>query len=125
MKHAAQRCLLILLFGSSVLAAAPKAVDDADISKIENKVVAHLKSYYETHTVDGVPSSARPSHVEIDIDSTERVQGWTGRCRTNGTATITTASKYAENYACTFEVISEIDDKKVVHIIETHSKRKE
>jgi hypothetical protein len=125
MKHAAQLYLLIFLCGSTIFAAAPKAVDDADISRIEDKVVAHLKSYYKTHSVDGVPSSARPSHVEIDIDSTERVQGWTGRCRTNGTATITTASRYAENYACAFEVVSEIDDRKVVHIIETHSKRKE
>jgi hypothetical protein len=92
---------------------------------VEQKVTTHLKSYFMTHAAEGVPSSARASAVEVDIDSTEDVQGWTGRWRTTGTATITTADIHTENYACTFEVISEISDKNVVKIIETKAKRKD
>ena len=117
--------VILLLISAVVTNAAPKAVADGDTPKIEEKVISHVKSYYMTHSVEGVPSSAKPKQVDVVVDRTELVQGWTGRSRTSGTATIMSAGKYTQNYACEFEVMTEIDDKNVVSIIETNSKRKQ
>ena len=117
--------VILLLICAVEIDAAPKAITDGDMAKIEEKVVSHVNSYYMAHSVEGVPSSARPARVDVIIDKTELVQGWTGRSRTSGTATITSKGRYTQNYACEFEVTTEIEDDNVVRIIETNSKRKE
>jgi len=117
--------VILFLICAVGINAAPKAIADGDMAKIQEKVISHVESYYLTHSVEGVPSSAKPRQVDVVVDQTELVQGWTGRSRTSGTATIRSAGKYTQNYACEFEVTTEIDDNNIVRIIETNSKRKE
>jgi hypothetical protein len=113
-------CLLV----ASFIPAVSFAQDNSEqITKVEKKVMKHLNSYYMTKGVVGIPSSSVPEKVDIDIDSTKAVQGWTRRYETTGTATITTAPLYSPNYACHFDVISEIDDQGIVRIVDTHSER--
>jgi hypothetical protein len=113
-------CLLV----ASFMPAVSLAEDNSDqIAKVEKKVTRHLHSYYMTKGVVGIPSSSVPKSVDIDIDSTKAVQGWTRRYETTGTATITTAAIHSPNYACHFDVISEIDDEGTVKIVDTQSER--
>lgn len=93
------------------------------VKQVEAKVTKHLRSYFMTRSAIGVSSNAQPESVDIDIDSTKPVEGWTQRYETTGTATITTASIYAPNYACHFEVTAEIDKNNVVQIIDTKAER--
>ena len=113
-------CLLVAGFMPAVSLAQDSS---GQIAKVEEKVIRHLHSFYMTKGVVGIPSSAVPNSVDIDIDGTKAVQGWTRRYETTGTATITPASIHSPNYACHFDVISEIDDEGAVKIVDTQSER--
>jgi hypothetical protein len=116
-------CLLVASFMPAVSFAQDNQDNSDQIAKVEKKVTKHLHSYFMTKGVVGIPSSAVPEKVDVDIDTTKAVQGWTRRYETTGTATITTAPLYSPNYACHFDVISEIDDEGVVRIVDTRSER--
>jgi hypothetical protein len=128
-------CFCLLFVG--LLPVSSFADDTSDqIAKVEKKISKKLNSYYVTKGAVGIPSSAEPQSVDIDIDSTKPVEGWTRRYFTVGTATImtsasayapnspnTSAPTYTRNYACHFEVTTEIDDDGVVQIVGIKSER--
>jgi hypothetical protein len=114
----------LCLFISGFIPAVSFAQDNSqEIEKIEKKVTSKLNSYYMTHGAVGIPSNAQPENVDIDIDSTKPVEGWTRRYETIGTATVTTAEVDAPNYACHFDVVAEIDNDGVVQILSLDSHR--
>jgi hypothetical protein len=115
----------VLPFGivSLPVLAQPSSASADPVARVEAKVTTHLQSYFMTRGALGIPSSARPEYVTVDIDTTTPVQGWTRRYLTIGTATVVTKSVHAPNYACHFEVIAEIDEHDVVRIVDTRSER--
>lgn len=86
-------------------------------------VIRHMQRYYMTHHVIGMPSSAVPEKVSIDIEKTAPVDGWSNRYRVSGNAMILTAALYAPNYSCTFEVDAAIDSAGDVQILNIESDR--
>lgn len=104
-----------LLFAGFMPAFSYAQDSSEQITRVEKKVTRYLTSYYMSQGANGA--------VDVDIDTTEAVQGWTGRYITSGTATVTTAPVYENNYACHFEVTSEIDGNNVVKIIDIKSEK--
>lgn len=109
----------LLLLAAVLCAAFQLHAQDDQAAKVDTNVTSHLTSYFKTHSIIGIPSSARAKTVDVTITDTQVVQGWTGRYIVTGTATIVTADKHAPNYACDFEVTAEINEHGVVKIIDT------
>ncbi len=102
------------------------AADTAEadpVAPIVKAATDHAHQYFMTKSVIGIPSSARPEKVDIVIEDTKPVDGWTARYCVSGTATVTTASIYAPNYACHFDITAELDAHGKPQIISMESKR--
>ncbi|MBI4623153.1 MAG: hypothetical protein HY736_08040 [Verrucomicrobia bacterium] len=112
--------LLLISFAGAILPAAgkPSPAPSSPLERVEAKVTTHVISYFKTHSLVGKPKPGGYTTVTVDITTTEPVEGWTGRYRTEGKATISPALQ-GESYAQSFEVVAEIDAKNVVRIIDT------
>jgi hypothetical protein len=102
--------LLVLSLGFTTLPlVAQPSSDSADtIAMVNTKVTEQLYSYFRARGA---------VRVDIAIETTQPIQGWTGRYLVSGTATTTSA--HSNQDSCHFEVTAEIDDRGAVRIIDT------